>query len=141
MLKITFENDRRTYIPGEKIVGQVAWDALPSRTDALELRLIWFTRGKGDRDVDIVADSKIGLTDQDLVKGVRPFEFAVPNRPFSFSGALIELTWAVEAVVLPDRDSTIENIAISSSGESIVLDKKYEDALSSRFVFRTKAGK
>ena len=72
----------------------VRW-TLPTVPDVLEARLVWFTRGKGTEDVGIVATERIELPD---ASGQRRVRFTLPDAPYSFSGRLISLTWAVELV-------------------------------------------
>ena len=62
------------------------------------MRLFWYTRGKGTEDVglvDTVAFPNPQTTDQ------RTFRFALPEAPYSFSGKLISIIWAIELILEP----------------------------------------
>ena len=39
------------------------------------------------------------------LSGTRPFEFEIPRGPYSFSGKLITLAWAIEIVALPGGET------------------------------------
>lgn len=82
------------FVPGDTLRGIARWsldDALPS----LEVRLIWFTKGKGTQDVKVV--DRVTL-DAPPRAGQRDFSFVLPDAPYSFSGKLISLIWAIEFV-------------------------------------------
>lgn len=132
MLEIVFESTSREFRPGETIAGEVSWESLPANSEFVGVRLLWYTQGKGDRDMDLVADSDVAITAAELGVGSRRFEFIAPHRPSSFSGKLIELTWAVEVVILPAKESILETISISSTGARITLDKNFDDSFTKR---------
>lgn len=98
MLEIRTNGGATWFKPGEKVEGTASWH-LESGAEALEVRLFWFTSGKGSRDVEVVARKHVARPEP---SGSRSFEFKVPRGPYSFSGALITLSWALELVVLPD---------------------------------------
>jgi len=96
-LKLELADHEPHYAPGETLHGLAGWESdEPLRS--VELRLLWYTEGKGTRDVH-VADRRVwdspGAIDAPL------FSFDLPPGPFSFSGTLITLQWAVELVAEP----------------------------------------
>ena len=99
MITIRFDASTAKFSPGEGISGTVSWSDLGPKTMKLETRLIWYTEGKGDQDIEIVMSLPSDVTQPD---GSARFEFTAPTRPFSFSGKLISLIWAVEVVVFPE---------------------------------------
>jgi hypothetical protein len=101
VLTISIDEGGRWFKPGETIRGTAEW-FLDDDPDEFEVRLFWFTSGKGTRDVEIVARAHI---DQPGRHGNRAFSFRVPSGPYSFSGSLITLTWAIELVALPDGET------------------------------------
>lgn len=103
--------------PGESIVGSLTWDKLDGIT-AIDVRLIWFTEGKGTRDVLVAEVDRVASPKQ---SGSHRFKFLGPKWPHSFSGQLISLRWAIEAVQLPSEDATILELTISPSGKEILL--------------------
>lgn len=123
MIAITLDKTPHQYCPGENISGRIEWLELED-TDRIETRLIWYTEGKGDQDVGVAVSIPAKLT---APNGNLPFELTAPSRPYSFSGKLISLIWAVEVVQFPSREGERERITISPDGEEIVLDKSYEE--------------
>jgi hypothetical protein len=101
MLTISIGEGGRWFKPGEAINGTAGW-FLDDDADAVEVRLFWFTSGKGTRDVEVVGRFHIGQPERN---GNRSFSFQVPAGPYSFSGALITLTWAIELVALPSGET------------------------------------
>jgi hypothetical protein len=105
------------FSPGQTINGSVTWEGLAAATD-LELRMVWYTSGKGTRDHAIVARQNMGEVGE---SGSRQFSFLAPVYPHSFHGALVSLVWAIEAVRMPDQDSTRVDIVIAPEGKEIEL--------------------
>jgi hypothetical protein len=107
---------RAAFSPGEPIAGIVTW-SLPAIPKRVELRLFWFTRGKGTEDAQIVEQVAI---DNPPIQGQHPFMFRAPNGPYSFSGKLISLIWGLEVLAEPkDRSDRIE-IVCAPGGREIV---------------------
>lgn len=119
MSQLTLElNDGRTqYRPGEAIRGTANW-YLDESAEALEVRIFWYTQGKGDRDVGGMETERI---DSPGIEGSHEFAFTAPSAPHSFSGTLISLIWALELVVLPEGDAARQEIVVSPTGEEIRL--------------------
>jgi hypothetical protein len=92
-------NDGGTWFkPGELIEGRATWH-LDGEVEAVEVRLFWFTTGKGSQDVEIVRRLRI---DSPETSGHHDFSIRAPEGPYSFSGKLITLAWAIELVALPN---------------------------------------
>ncbi len=123
-LRVELENSEASFRPGETIQGTAGW-SLDAAPEALEVRLFWFTQGKGDRDVGIV-DSQV--LDGAGREGSRDFTLTAPPAPLSFSGKLISLVWAVELVALPGGDAGRREIVISHTGEEIRIDNTADEA-------------
>ena len=86
------------YLPGEQLEGVASWRA-ERPLAAIELRLFWFTSGKGTEDLEIV--ERVTFEAPQAVER-RPFKLRLPDEPYSFSGSLVSLRWALELVALPD---------------------------------------
>jgi len=114
-LRIELPGGRTSFAPGEDIRGTASW-WLDELSEGLEVRLFWYTAGKGERDVDIV--DTVAL-DSNSRQGSRQFEFTAPQSPLSFSGKLISLIWAIELVTLPDGEAGRQEIVLSRTGEEI----------------------
>ena len=109
-----------SFRPGETVEGMVRWD-FPESPGEIEVRLFWSTAGKGDQDLEVV--QTIPFTDPGA-QGSRTFQMRLPEGPYSFSGKLITLTWALEAVAQPgDRAAHIE-IVVSPTGQEIGLHRQ-----------------
>jgi len=106
------------YLPGEEIEGVAAWRAERAPA-ALELRLFWFTSGKGTEDLAIVQRVQLeapGAVDR------RPFKLRLPDEPYSMSGTMVSVSWAVELVALPDdRDAARVDIIVAPERRPLVL--------------------
>jgi hypothetical protein len=116
-LEIVLRDERRSFRPGETVEGVAVW-RLDEPPKSIELRLFWFTRGKGTEDVGVVNQMRFDAPQ--LTEG-RDFSFTLPARPFSFSGELISLIWALELVVEPGSHSTRVELVVSPSSEEILL--------------------
>lgn len=106
-----------SFRPGELVQGKALWQ-LDGPPESIELRLFWYTQGKGDRDVGIVESIPFSrLAAQDSCS----FQLRVPEGPYSFSGKLISLVWALELVAQPGDQARRVEITVSPTGEEILL--------------------
>ena len=116
-LKILLRDERLNYRPGETIEGVAGW-RLDQPSKSVELRLFWFTRGKGTEDVGVV--NSMNFQAPQLEEG-RKFSFTLPPEPWSFSGQLVSVIWALELVAQPGNHSTRVELVVSPSGQEIQL--------------------
>ena len=121
MISITLNRtgDDPVYHPGEEIAGKVAWSDMAG-TDRFEIRLIWYTTGRGDRDAQYVAAKTVGTSSNE---GQSDFSFTAPHRPNSFSGKLIAIQWGIEVIAFPQREAAQALLAIEPTSGPIVLEK------------------
>ena len=115
-LHIELADGRTAFKPGESVDGRVSWTV--NGATSAELRLFWYTRGKGTEDVglvDTVAFPDPQTTDQ------RTFRFALPEAPYSFSGKLISIIWAIELILEPGPSVERREIVMSPSGREVVV--------------------
>ncbi len=93
-------NGRFAFGPGETLHGMVSWQ-LSEPVDHLDLRMRWFTSGKGDpeeRVVQVIPRQFPSQTDR------MPFELTLPTWPHSLEGKYISIDWVLDlAVRLPDE--------------------------------------
>ena|SRR2546425_1294183 len=118
-LRIATQLQRKNFCPGEEVGGAVGW-TLDEQPKSAEVRLLWYTAGKGTRDVGVVATQKLEAPKSN---DERSFHFTLPEAPYSFSGKLISLIWAIELVLDPGGLSERVEITVSQSGEEILLGK------------------
>jgi len=103
--------------PGAQLNGTVRW-SVDKGFDALELHLLWFTSGKGTQDVGVSATETITRPAQ---SGEQSFTFTLPDFPWSFSGTLVTLQWAVEALLEPKGESRREVFVLAPGGQEVRL--------------------
>ena len=121
-LEIQTRDGKTRFRPGEEITGTVAW-TLDKSPNSVELRLFWYTRGKGITDVGVVETLPFPAAGQ---CDRRDFHVPLPAKPFSFSGKLISLIWAIELIVQPGKQSSRFEFTLSPTGEEIVLQPQSE---------------
>jgi len=116
---LALDESRFAFSPGDSLAGTVGWvlETAPSR---LELRLLWYTSGKGDRDVGVVETQELdGLQASER----RRFQFVLPQAPHSFSGQLISLQWALEATAEPGGETARIELVLAPDGIEKRLEK------------------
>ena len=115
-LRIELTDGRRAFKPGESVEGRVTWNV--DRATSAEMRLFWYTRGKGTEDVGLV--ETVALPDPQTTDQ-RTFGFALPEAPYSFSGKLISIIWAIELILEPGPSVERREIVMSPSGREVVV--------------------
>lgn len=116
MIKIEFDKPAGIFQPGKTISGSVTWTEEPG--ESMEIRLFWYTVGKGDRDFELVSNHQV---DSLAPAGTEKFQFVAPSRPESFSGKLVSLQWSIEAIVFPGESTSRLDLVISKFGREINL--------------------
>lgn len=115
MIQVETRDGVTSFRPGDEVAGRTWWQ-LGKQPDEAVARLFWFTQGKGTQDVVMVQEEIFpapGEQDQ------RKFSFRLPEGPFSFSGRLISLVWAVE--VLAGEESGRVEFTVSPTGDELRL--------------------
>jgi hypothetical protein len=118
-LKIATRENQTVFRPGDEISGAAGWQ-LDQPAKRVEIRLFWHTDGKGTKDVGIADSVRF---DNPQPEEARPFKFVAPCHPWSFSGRLVSLLWALEIVVEPGPDSARFDLVISPTGGEVLLHK------------------
>jgi hypothetical protein len=116
-LDITLRQDKTDFAPHEVVEGAIRW-SLPDRPHRIDVSLLWYTSGRGTQDVGVV--ETLAIDDPNSV-GSKDFAFTLPEGPYSFSGKLITLTWAIEATWTPGNNSVRQQIVVSPTRREIVL--------------------
>ena len=117
MIRLGLHENKTAFRPGESIDGAVLWE-LPEAPELAEVRLLWFTRGKGTEDGETVETIPF---DAPPAADTRTFQFRAPDAPYTFSGKLIALIWAIEFVLRPSKEFQRIEIVIAPDAEEIVL--------------------
>jgi len=117
-LSIDIAEYKTSFRPGEEIRGTVRWN-LPGDPESVEVSLFWRTEGKGTQDVGVIETLKHEAPGP---LGQKDFTFILPPAPFSFSGRLISIIWAIEATSYPTEQTTRQQIAVSPTGQEVVVE-------------------
>lgn len=117
MLEIQVAGGRPSLLPGETVSGTLQWmvDAAP---EAVELRLLWLTEGRGDRDVGVARTLRI---EAPPAVGSSAFAFEAPSGPYSCSGRLLSIRWVLEAVSKPGRETARADLVLAPDGREVEL--------------------
>lgn|GEM_PF-243547 len=116
-LFIELEDEKDRFQPGEAVRGMARWELGGDPTEVV-LRLFWFTEGRGTRDVEVVHQK---IFEAPAREDRRAFEFRLPEGPYSFSGTLISLIWALELVADPGDRTTRRMLTVGPDGREIQL--------------------
>lgn len=108
-ISVETSDGRTAFEPGEEISVDLNWD-FDQPPEAIELRLVWNSSGKGTTDVEVAQTERI---DEPLGRNSRRITLTLPASPYSFSGKLVSIIWALEAVALPRETSSRFEIVIA----------------------------
>ncbi len=116
-IQVGLRENQTAFQPGDEITGAAHWE-LEKEPKSAEVRLCWFTRGKGTEDAEVVES----IAFQKPKPGdVRTFSFRAPREPYSFSGKLISLIWCVELVIEPGKRFLRQEITIGPEAKEVVI--------------------
>lgn len=115
--QVDLAEPRTAFRPGETVEGTASW-SFTEPPELVELRLFWWTEGRGDRDVEVVETVPFPAP---AAQERRSFRVTLPAGPWSFHGKLISLLWGLEVVVEPGYRPGLREITVSPSGEPVVL--------------------
>jgi hypothetical protein len=116
-LRIELAGGRTAFTPGELLSGRVSW-RVPESPASVELRLFWYTSGKGTQDVGVVDTSSFASPRAD---DGRDFTLPLPREPYSFSGKLISIVWALELIVEPGGHVERREFVLAPWGREVVV--------------------
>jgi hypothetical protein len=117
-LQLETVGGRREYAPGDSVELEVEWQLLEA-ADAIEVRLVWYTVGKGDQDISVV---EVERFDDPPLYNRRRCTCVLPEAPYSFSGRLISLVWCVELIVLPRGPSRRLDLTVGPDRREVLLE-------------------
>ena len=119
-VRVELENGQAAFQPGDEVRGSLYWSLDGTSQDpgreSIEVRLFWRTEGKGTGDAEIAQVEKIEAAGP---QGERSFRLLLPQAPWSFSGKLISLVWAVEAVAEASGESGRVDIVSAPGGREV----------------------
>lgn len=118
MNQIDISTNQQTHFrPGGWIEGKATWQ-LDRSAAWLAIRLLWFTQGKGDADVSVEDEVRL---EAPSLSDSHAFRFQLPAAPYSFSGKLISLVWAIEVVAAGVKEAARWEFVLAPDGQEIVL--------------------
>jgi hypothetical protein len=117
VLELHTEGGETWFTPGSTVSCDASWH-LAGEVDRLELRLFWYTEGKGTQDVVVVARRAVERPES---SGHGSFRFRFPAGPYSFSGTLITLKWALELVALPGEEAARVDLLVAPTPVEISI--------------------
>jgi hypothetical protein len=118
-MEIILADKNAYFAPGQAIDGDLVWN-FPKAPRWLELRLFWYTEGKGTQDVSVVARQRM---DHPSANGKQSFHFSAPHHPPSCSGSLVTIRWALELVSQDRQPPPIVQLVIAPHAREIILRK------------------
>lgn len=125
-LELRLDDEVEAYAPGDRVEGTARW-ALTEAPRRLDLRLFWFTRGRGTTDTETVAERAFEMP---AARGEECFAFELPRAPWSFSGRLITLVWGLELVAFPGKQVCRREIVVAPDAEEVLLHECGPESLS-----------
>jgi hypothetical protein len=119
--EIQIEDNKTDFRLGEEIRGSILWN-FSGIPEPLELTLFWRTEGKGTKDIGVIETISIETAG---ASGQKEFKFMAPAGPYSFSGKLISIIWALELATVNGKDSQRKDLVISPTGQTVVCKESF----------------
>lgn len=116
-MQIDITAGRTAFEPGDEIDLTLSWN-LAEAPESVELRLVWSTAGKGTTDLEVVQTMPFEFPSP---METRRTSITLPASPYSFSGKLITLQWALELIAFPSEESTRQEIIMAPTGAEVRL--------------------
>ncbi len=116
-LHLTLADGSTSFAPGQTISGQVRWQ-LDQAPAWIELRLFWYTQGKGTQDVGVVVRERY---EQPQISDTKSFALTAPAEPPSCSGRLVSISWALELVSSDDQPVPRIDLVIAPGAQELRL--------------------
>jgi len=119
-LTLETENGVTAFAPGAQAIVTAKWD-LEKPAEYVELRLMWLTQGKGDTDVSLVQNLRF---DDPPQQDTKRLGIQLPDGPYSFSGKLVSLIWALDLVAHPMDETVRLELIVAPGGKEVLLHKE-----------------
>ncbi len=131
--RLGLRGGRRSFRPGESVEGVAAW-SLDAAPRSAEVRLFWFTEGKGTTDVGVIhTETFSAMHAQDA----RPFRFDLPEGPLSIDGRLVSVKWAIEFIADTGSETVLRwDLVVSPTGRPLTLQAVTVDPKRKKSSFR-----
>ena len=117
-------NDNSHWIkPGGKLEGSIMWE-LSAPAKKIEINFFWYVYQNGEvKESNAVAKLQAKNIQS---TGYKNFSFDVPEKPYSFSGNLFSINWAIECSV--GKDTVTQDLIMSNTGETVTVQEPEYDS-------------
>ena len=116
-IEIKITNGQDAFYPGDDIAGIVRWN-LSKNPKIITINLTWRTEGKGSQDVEVIDSLDFPVS---KLSGEESFSFTLPIAPYSYSGRLISICWALETFVRSSKDEFSYNITMGPNAKEVTV--------------------
>lgn len=111
-VEIRLLGEHRCRLPGETVRAEVRWEA-GTAPEGVEVRLLWETRGRGDREEGVAASVEMPAPGP---LGREEVELTLPAGPWSYQGRLLQIVWLADAVLWPSGEQARAELVLSPTG-------------------------
>ena len=122
-ISIKLKDGKISYHPGEKILGELEWD-LTQEVQDIAINIFWYSEGIGEQDSEI---AETEIIKSPIKSDKQSFEMELPMAPYTYSGNITSLKWAIEATTLEDKVKDIKEFSMTPGNKEIVLPEIKED--------------
>jgi hypothetical protein len=116
-MTIEIDGGRHTFSPGETLTGHINW-WLEDDPQSAELRVFWYTAGKGTQNVGV---SQTIAFERPQRSERRDIRLTLPTAPYSCSGSLVSIVWAMELIIEPGGRTERVDLTIAPGGNEVIL--------------------
>lgn len=117
-MRIDLTGGRSGFEPGEIITGTARWEGAAHGVREAEIQLIWTTSGYGDPESCVAAS--MGFVNP-MAQDQRPFQLRLPRTPYSMSGRLLAIDWAVRLMINRGAAMDRQPILVGPGGRATPL--------------------
>lgn len=122
-ISIQLKDGKISYQPGEKICGELEWD-LTQEVENIAINVFWYTEGMGDQDSEI---AETEIIKSPLKSDRQSFKIELPMAPYSYSGKITSLKWALEATTLKNKVKDVKEFSMMPENKEIILPEIKKD--------------
>lgn len=116
MIEVEIDASRTAFEPGDTVTGSASWD-LPGPPSSLDVCLVWIAKGAGATQQDGVA-ARVPIEGAGS-RDTRTFALLAPDGPYSYTGKLLTISWAVELQAEPGGRSARTELVIAPGGHAL----------------------
>ena len=122
-ISIELKDGKTSYNPGEKIRGKLEWE-LAQEVPEITINIFWYTEGIGEQDSEL---AKTEVIKAPLQNDRQNFEIDLPMAPYSYSGQITALKWAIEATAMKDKVKDVKEFSMTPGNREVILPEVKED--------------